>query len=61
MAQEIPKFFGELRKAADPKVVFDGPAIWRFETTAKQQAENLIRGVGDAAPVIQTGNTEPKK
>jgi hypothetical protein len=61
MAQEIPKFFAELRKAADPKVVFDGPAIWRFETTAKQQAENLIRGVGDAAPVIQTGNTEPKK
>lgn len=61
MAQEIPKFFGDIRKAADPKVVFDGPAIWRFETSTKQQAENLIRGVGDAAPVIQTGNTEPKR
>ncbi len=63
MAQEIPRFFAELRKVADPKVVFAGPALWRFDTGSKP-VDNLIRGVGDAVPpppITPTGGTEPKK
>lgn len=56
MSLEIPKYFGDLRKTADPKVVFTGPAAWRFDTTAKP-VDNLIRGVGDAPvpPVTPAG------
>lgn len=56
MSLELPKYFGDLRKTADPKVVFTGPAAWRFDTTAKP-VDNLIRGVGDAPvpPVTPVG------
>lgn len=45
MSQEIPKFFAELKQAAAPKTIFDGPAEWRFDTGVRQASDTVLQGV----------------
>ena len=54
MSQEIPKFFAELRTEANPKVLFDGPAEWRF-TPPTQSAADLLRSTLTTPPAVTTG------
>lgn len=53
MSQAIPTFFAELKKEAAPRLVFDGPAEWRFDAKM-QSAEDILQGAisGGQGPAI---------
>jgi hypothetical protein len=54
---EIPKFFAELNKAANPNMLLSGPpSEWRFDTKAKDVAADVLRS---APPVQPAGGTAP--
>lgn len=55
MAMEIPKFFAELKKAAAPKTIFDGPSEWRFDAGVTPASADVLQGVTPMPP------TPPKK
>lgn len=54
LEEEIPKCFAELRKAADPKFHFNGPAEWKPTGNVLDSIPDVIRGAGASSPVIPT-------
>jgi hypothetical protein len=56
MSQEIPKFFAELRAEANPKILFDGPAEWRFSAPT-QSAADLLRSTLTPPAAVTTGSS----
>jgi hypothetical protein len=58
MTQEIPKCFAELKKAADPRMLFDGPPLWKDDLKPGKSVEDALKGPGTAPPM---GNPMEKK
>jgi hypothetical protein len=51
LSQEIPKYFAELKKAAEPNFIFTGPELWKALAGPAQAMEgNVLDGVKPAAP-----------
>lgn len=44
MTQEIPKYFAELKQQANPKTLFDGPALWRYDVTPGRGLDDILQG-----------------
>lgn len=61
MGIEVPKYFAELKKAADPKVIFTGPSQWQMDAGKAPTAEDLIKGVtgGATQGVVPASGTAP--
>ncbi len=49
MAEMIPQKFTELKKVAEPRILFAGPEKWKAERML-QSPENVMRGVEATAP-----------
>ncbi len=54
LSLEIPRYFGELKKAAAPQLLFDGPSKWRTDAGPGQTAEDVLKGVTGVAPTAGT-------
>jgi hypothetical protein len=50
MSQEIPKYFAELKKAAEPNFIFTGPELWKVLTGPDRNPESVLQGVSGTAP-----------
>jgi hypothetical protein len=50
MSREIPKYFAELKKAAEPNFIFTGPELWKVLAGPDRNPENVLQGVSGTAP-----------
>jgi hypothetical protein len=53
LTEEIPKCFAELKTAAQPKLLLDGPPLWKTDAAPGRPIEDVMRGPGTAAPPQQ--------
>jgi hypothetical protein len=51
MTQEIPKCFAELKEAAKPKMLLDGPPLWKDDVRPGKPVEDVLQGPGTAPPM----------
>ena len=55
MTQEIPKCFAELKQAAAPKMLLDGPPLWKDDVRPGTSVEDVLKGPGTAPPTPPVG------
>ena len=48
LTEEIPKCFAELKTAAQPKALLDGPPLWKTDVAPGRSVEDVLRGPGTA-------------
>lgn len=48
LTEEIPKCFAELKTAAQPKLLLDGPPLWKTDVAPGRSVEDVLRGPGTA-------------
>ena len=52
LSAEIPKYFAELRKLADPKFLYSGPGEWKSNTNFLDGVPDVIKAAGATNPVV---------
>jgi hypothetical protein len=55
---EIPKCFAELKTAAQPKLLIDGPPLWKTDVAPGRSVDDVMRGPGTAPQQPAAGGTK---
>ena len=56
LTEEIPKCFAELKTAAQPKMLLDGPPLWKTDVAPGRSVEDVLRGPGTTPMPAAGGN-----